>query len=234
MRRPTRFEGMAPYLNSLGKYRQLTREDEVELALRARKGDARAREMLATCNLALVISVAKKYADRGARADDLVQEGNIGLLKAIEHYDPQKGTRFATYAVWWIRAYIQRYLQDNRSHVRGGEGQRVSMTDLSLDMTIDEDGEVSHLDRLVDEKANPEREVLAEEHDENVRQALNRVRRRLGDLGWDILQERLTQDSPRTLEEIGKRWGVSRERVRQVELKTKTFLARYLEPLQAA
>ncbi len=233
MRRSARFEGMASYLGSLSKYRQLTREDEVRLAREARKGDERAKDTLATSNLALVISVAKKFADRGARIEDLVQEGNIGLLKAIEHYDPRKGTRFATYAVWWIRAYIQRFLQDNRSQVRGGEGQRASMSDLSLDMTIDEDGEVSHLERLVDEKANPENDYLTDEHDRDVREALQRVRKRLGDLGWDILQERLTQDSPRTLEEIGKRWGVSRERVRQVEMKTKVFLARYLEPVAA-
>lgn len=234
MRRTAHFEGMSSYLSGLSRYRPLTREDEVRLSRRARKGDERARQTLATCNLALVISVAKKYADRGARMDDLVQEGNIGLLKAIEHYDPKKGTRFATYAVWWIRAYIQRYLQDNRSQVRGGESQRMSMNDLSLDMTIDDEGEVSHLERLVDEKADPERDYLGTEHDRDVREALSRIKKRLGDLGWDILQERLTQDSPRTLEEIGKRWGVSRERVRQVELKTKSFLARYLEPLQAA
>jgi RNA polymerase primary sigma factor len=224
---------MASYLGSLSKYRQLTREDEVRLARQARKGEESAKDTLATSNLALVISVAKKFADRGARIEDLVQEGNIGLLKAIEHYDPRKGTRFATYAVWWIRAYIQRFLQDNRSQVRGGEGQRASMSDLSLDMTIDEEGEVSHLERLVDEKANPENDYLTDEHDRDVREALQRVRKRLGDLGWDILQERLTQDSPRTLEEIGKRWGVSRERVRQVEMKTKVFLARYLEPVAA-
>jgi len=233
MRRSARFEGMASYLGSLSKYRQLTREDEVRLARQARKGEESAKDTLATSNLALVISVAKKFADRGARIEDLVQEGNIGLLKAIEHYDPRKGTRFATYAVWWIRAYIQRFLQDNRSQVRGGEGQRASMSDLSLDMTIDEEGEVSHLERLVDEKANPENDYLTDEHDRDVREALQRVRKRLGDLGWDILQERLTQDSPRTLEEIGKRWGVSRERVRQVEMKTKVFLARYLEPVAA-
>ncbi len=232
MRRSARFEGMSSYLNSLGRYRQLTREDEVSLATRARKGDARAKDILATSNLALVISVAKKFSDRGARVDDLVQEGNIGLLKAIEHYDPKKGTRFATYAVWWIRAYIQRYLQDNRGQVRGGEGQRASMSDLSLDVTIDQEGETSHLDRLVDEKANPERDYLTTEHDRDVRAALNKVRRRLGDLGWDILQARLTQDSPRTLEEIGKRWGVSRERVRQVELQTKRFLRGYLQTVE--
>lgn len=233
MRRSAQFEGMSHYLNGLGKYRQLTREDEVELATKARQGDKRAQSTLATSNLALVISVAKKYVDRGGRMDDLVQEGNIGLLKAIEHYDPKKGTRFATYAVWWIRAYIQRYLQDNRSQVRGGEGHRASMTDLSLDLTFDEDGEVSHLDRLVDETADPERDFLSDEYDKNVREALNRVKKRIGALGWEILQERLTQETPVTLEEIGRRWGVSRERVRQVEMRTKSFLARYLEPIAA-
>jgi RNA polymerase primary sigma factor len=224
---------MGPYLNGLSKYRPLTREEEVRLARQVSQGNRKAKDTLATSNLALVVAVAKKYLDRGARVEDLIQEGNIGLLRAIEHYDPKRGTRFATYAVWWIRAYIQRYLQDNRSQVRGGEGQRASMSDLSLDSPVDAEGEVSHLERLVDERANPEREFLTSEHDRHVRTALKRVRRRLGDLGWDILQERLTQDSPRTLEEIGKRWGVSRERVRQVEMKTKVFLARYLEPVAA-
>jgi RNA polymerase primary sigma factor len=224
---------MAPYLSHLGRHRQLTREEEVALADRIRRGDQEAKDLLALSNLALVVSVAKKYTDRGGRTDDLVQEGNIGLLKAIDHYDPRKGTRFATYAVWWIRAYIQRFLQENRSQVRGGEAHRAGMTDLSLDITVDEDGEVSHLDRLVDEKANPEADYLTSENARNVRVALQRVKKRIGDLGWDILQERLTQDTPRTLEEIGKRWGVSRERVRQVEMKTKVFLARYLEPIAA-
>ena len=85
-----------------------------------------------------MVAVAKKFAHRGARLDDLVQEGNVGLMKAIEHFDPKKNVRFATYAVWWIRAYITRYLKDNRSQVRGGESERGSMVDFSLDTAIDE------------------------------------------------------------------------------------------------
>ena len=77
--------------------------------------------MLARSNLPFVVAIAKKYANRGARLDDLIQEGNVGLMKAIEHFDAKKNVRFATYAVWWIRAYITRYLKDNRSQVRGGE-----------------------------------------------------------------------------------------------------------------
>jgi RNA polymerase primary sigma factor len=221
-------EGLSHYLRHLGEHTQLTREQEYELAGRARKGDEAARQTLATSNLAFVVAVAKKFASRGARLDDLIQEGNVGLMKAIEHFDPKKNVRFATYAVWWIRAYITRYLKDNRSHVRGGEAERGSMTDFSLDASIDEEGETTFLDRLEDGGPSPADIFLSREQNEEVQEALAKVRKRIGDLGWDILTERLTQDKPRTLEELGQRWGVSRERVRQVELKTKSFLERYL------
>jgi RNA polymerase primary sigma factor len=221
-------EGLSHYLRHLGGHPQLTREQEYDLARRARKGDESARRTLAQSNLAFVVAVAKKFANRGARLDDLIQEGNVGLMKAIEHFDPKKNVRFATYAVWWIRAYITRYLKDNRSQVRGGEAERGSMVDFSLDTAIDEDGETTFLDRLEDSGPSPQDRFLSGEQDSEIQEALAKVRKRIGDLGWDILQERLTQDKPRTLEELGQRWGVSRERVRQVELKTKHFLQRYL------
>jgi RNA polymerase primary sigma factor len=221
-------EGLSQYLRRLGDNPQLTREQEYELSRRARKGDEEARRTLAVSNLAFVVAIAKKFANRGARLDDLIQEGNIGLMKAIEHFDSKKNVRFATYAVWWIRAYITRYLKDNRSQVRGGESERQSMVDFSLDAAIDDDGDTTYLERLEDSGPNPQQQFISQEKDTEVQEALARVRKRIGDLGWAILQERLTQDKPRTLEELGQRWGVSRERVRQVELKTKMFLARYL------
>lgn len=224
----TQREGLGYYLKSLGGHTQLTREQEYELGYRARKGDPEARRILAESNLAFVVAVAKKFASRGARLDDLIQEGNVGLMKAIEHFDPKKNVRFATYAVWWIRAYITRYLKDNRSQVRGGEHERGAMVDFSLDATIDEEGDATFLDRIEDNGLSPQEQFLKGELDAEVHAALMRVKKRIGDMGWDILQERLTQDKPRTLEELGQRWGVSRERVRQVELKTKHFLARYL------
>jgi RNA polymerase primary sigma factor len=224
-------EGLSHYLRGLGGHKQLTREEEYELSRQAKKGDEGARRKLAVSNLPFVVAVAKKFSNRGARLDDLVQEGNVGLMKAIEHFDPKKNVRFATYAVWWIRAYITRYLKDNRSHVCGGEHERASMSDFSLDTPLDDESETTYLDRIEDAAPTPDSSFLSLERDEEVSKALQRVRRRLGDLGWDILQERLTQDKPRTLEELGERWGVSRERVRQVELKTKSFLARYLEGL---
>src|SRR6516164_375819 len=117
-------EGLSQYLRRLGDHPQLTREQEYELSRRAKKGDEEARRTLAVSNLALVVAVAKKFANWGARLDDLIQEGNVGLLKAIEHFDARKNVRFATYAIWWIRAYIMRYLSVNRSQVRGGGKER--------------------------------------------------------------------------------------------------------------
>jgi RNA polymerase primary sigma factor len=206
----------------------LTREQEYELSRRAKKGDGEARRILAVSNLAFVVAIATKFAKRGSHLDDLIQEGNVGLMQAIDHFDSKRNVRFATYGVWWIRAYIIRYLKDSRSQVRGGEAKRLSMVDFSLDAAIDEDSESTYIEGLEDPGAGPQEQYISQERDTDVKQALARVQKRIGGLGWAILQERLTQDKPRTLEELGRRWGVSRERVRQVEVKTKKFLADYL------
>ncbi len=226
-------DGLSAYMKSLGPRRQLTREEEYELAAKAKKGDAHARDQLARANLPFVVAIARKFAHRGQRIEDLVQEGNVGLMKAIEHFDTRKNVRFATYAVWWIRAYITRHIKDNRSQVRGGEHERGVMADFSLDAPLDDDADGTYMERIEDPSIGPDAHFMNLERDEEVSAALIRVKRRIGDLGWDILQERLTQDKPRTLEELGERWGVSRERVRQVELKTRTFLARYLSSLES-
>jgi RNA polymerase primary sigma factor len=221
-------EGLTPYLRRLGDHPQLTREQEYELSRRAKKGDEEARRTLALSNLAFVVATAKKFANPRASLGDLIQEGNFGLMKAIDHFDPKKNVRFATYAVWWIRAYIMRYLNNNRSQVQGGGPERQRIMDFSLDAAIDDESDATHMDQLEDPDPGPQEQYLSRERDGDVEEALSRVRKRIGDLGWAIVQERLTQDSATTLEELGKRYGVSRERVRQVELKTKAFLARYL------
>jgi len=235
MGRSSEFEDLQPYLRALPRFRALTREEERDLADRARAGDERAREELVKRNLPFVVAVAKRCMGRGARLDDLVQEGNIGLLKAVEKFDTGKGTRFSTYAIWWIRAYVQKYLKEVHSSVRGGEdGARRGLRDLSLDVAVDEDGEITALDRLPDDAPTPDESYFSTRSDEMVRDRLERFRKRIGPLGWDILEERLSSDSPQTLEQIGKRWGLSRERVRQVELQTRTFLRRALEDLHEA
>jgi RNA polymerase primary sigma factor len=232
MAKSSEFESVSKYLDGLKGYPPLSREEEKALALRVKAGDQRARELLVRHNLPFVVAVSRKYLGRGARLDDLIQEGNIGLLKAIEKFDTGKGTRFSTYAIWWIRAYIQKYLKDARSSVHGGESEeRVFQRDLSLDAVVDEDGETTHLDRLESPEPSPEMVALSRQKDQDVREALEKVRKRLGDLGWHIVNERLERDSPKTLEELGKRFGVSRERVRQVEMRTRAFLAKYLAAL---
>jgi RNA polymerase primary sigma factor len=229
MARSSEFESVSKYLGGLKGYPPLNREEEYALALRVKAGDERARELLLRHNLAFVVAVARKYLGRGARLDDLIQEGNVGLLKAIEKFDTGVGTRFSTYAVWWIRAYIQKYLKDARSSVHGGESnERIFQRDVSLDAVVDEDGETTRLDHLESPDPSPELIALSRQKDQDVREALQRVRKRLGDLGWEIVSERLEQDSPKTLAELGKRFGVSRERVRQIEVRTRAFLARYL------
>ena len=226
------FDELAPYLKAVREYPPLSREEEHALALRARKGDLRAKQKLVRHNLAFVVAIARKQRRGTVRLDDLIQEGNVGLMRAVEKFDPHAGTRFSTYAVWWIRAYVGKYLKEARSTVRPQSGT-VAQPDLSLDSTIDEEGDVSHLERIEDDGPGPEDTYLFSEGDREVRDALLKVRKRIGELGWDIIHNRLEQDAPRTLEEIGKRWGVSRERVRQVELKTKQFLHRYLQEAES-
>jgi RNA polymerase primary sigma factor len=229
MRDRSEFDDLAPLIKLIRAHPPFDRETELVVTRKARKGDKRAQEKLVVHNLSLVISVARKFMGRGVRLEDLVQEGNYGLLKAIEHFDPEKGNRFSTYAVWWIRAYVTRSLKDGPSAVRrampnGGLPPR----DISLEETLDADGESTHLDRLPDEGPTPDVQLMREQERAQVRDALTKVRKRIGELGWDILSDRLTQDEPRTLEELGKEWGLSRERVRQVEKSTRTFLSRYL------
>jgi RNA polymerase primary sigma factor len=223
------FEDLAPYLDTIRAFPPLSREDEHALALRARRGDVTARQRLVRHNLAFVVAIARKQRRGTVRLDDVIQEGNVGLMRAVEKFDPDAGTRFSTYAVWWIRAYIGKYLKEARSSVRPQSGT-VAQADLSLDSAVDDENETTHLERIEDDAPGPEETYFSSEADGEVRDALGRIRKRVGELGWDIIHNRLQQEEPRTLEEIGKRWGVSRERVRQVELRTKQFLAHYLEP----
>ena len=223
------FDDLAPYLKAVRDYPPLSREEEHTAAVRARKGDVAAKQKLVRHNLAFVVAISRKQRRGTVRLDDLIQEGNVGLMRAVEKFDPGAGTRFSTYAVWWIRAYVGKYLKEARSTVRPQSGT-VAQPDMSLDSSVDEEGETTHLERIEDDGPGPEDIYLQTEGDRDVREALGKVRKRIGELGWDIVHNRLEQDQPRTLEEIGKRWGVSRERVRQVELKTKQFLERYLTP----
>ncbi len=227
------FEELAPYLDAIGRPPVLTREEERALASRARMGDPTAKERMVRHNLALVIAIVRRYPHGGVRLDDLVQEGNIGLMRAVDKFDPRVGTRFSTYASWWIRAYVRKYLKTARSAVRPQSGA-VAPSDLSLDASLGEAKEgASFLDRLEDQGPSTEDRALSSERDLRIRGSLARLRPRVGPLGWDIIHSRLKQDPPQSLARIGRRWGISRERVRQVETETKRFLGRYLQRLES-
>src|SRR5512147_17324 len=149
------FEELAPYLKAVRDYPPLSREDEHNLAVRARKGEVTAKQKLVRHNLAFVVAIARKQRRGSVRLDDLIQEGNVGLMKAVEKFDPHAGTRFSTYAVWWIRAYIGKYLKEARSSVRPISGT-VAQADLSLDVAVDAEGEITHLERIEDDGPGPE------------------------------------------------------------------------------
>ncbi len=229
----TEFDELTPYRDAMRRFPPLTREEEHATAVRARAGDAAARQKLVRHNLALVLAVVRTLRRGGVRLDDLVQEGNLGLLRAVDKFDPNAGTRFSTYAVWWIRAFTWKYLKEARSAVRP-RGGTVAQPDFSLDGAVQEDSELTHLELLEDEGPGPERSALSAEADADVREALAKVRARVGEVGWDIIHNRLKQDRPHTLAEIGRRWGLSRERVRQIETATKQYLRRYLAAVDAA
>jgi RNA polymerase sigma factor (sigma-70 family) len=227
------FDELAPYLRGLRAFPPLSRAEEHALALRAREGDAEAKQKLVRHNLAFVLVIARKQRRGTLRLDDVIQEGNLGLLRAVEKFDPDAGTRFLTYAAWWIRAYIGKYLKEARSTVRPRSGT-VAQNDISLDCAPSDEGEVPGLDRVEDEAPGPEATYLSAETTREVRSLLRSARERIGELGWDIVRDRLLQpDSPRTLEEIGKRWGVSRERTRQIEVRTKLILRRQIEAVES-
>jgi RNA polymerase primary sigma factor len=224
-------DALSAYLSAIrtASATPLSREEEHDLAVRARRGDAKARHELVQRNLALVVTVARNQQRGSLRLEELVQEGNLGLLRAAEKFDPDAGTRFSTYAVWWIRAYVWKYLKEARSSVRPRSGTTAT-SDLSLDSTVGDEGDTSYLEGLEDEAPKPDEAYASAEGRRRVQASLDKVRKRVGELGWDIIRHRLQQDPPDTLETIGKRWGVSRERVRQVELQTKRFLRGYLVP----
>ena len=111
-------ELLAKYLAHIGQGSLLTHQEEIDLSLRAKAGDRRARQRLIEKNLRLVVSVAKKYRGYGLPFEDLIQEGNIGLMKAVEKFDPDRGFRFSTYATWWIRQAVQRAVADKGRTIR--------------------------------------------------------------------------------------------------------------------
>lgn len=248
------------YLKEIGRVSLLNAEEEIELAKRIEAGDDEAKRKLVEANLRLVVSIAKRYVGRGMLFLDLIQEGNLGLMKAVEKFDYTKGFKFSTYATWWIRQAITRAIADQARTIRipvhmvetinklsrvqrsllqqlGREPTpaevaeemeitvervmeiiKVAQEPVSLETPIGEEDD-SHLgDFITDEDAESPEEsasfVLLREHLDGILQTLT-------DREEKVLRLRFGLDDgkPRTLEEVGQEFGVTRERIRQIEAK---------------
>jgi RNA polymerase primary sigma factor len=253
-------DSVKAYLNEITNHDRLTAEEEKELSSRILAGDQDAVRRLAECNLLLVVSVAKKYQNCGMPFLDLIQEGNIGLMKAASKYDGSKGFRFSTYATYWIRQAISRALGEQSRAIRipsnmlellskvkkakaelmqingtdpsekeiadhiGAELDKVqTVLDLaqvttSLDTPVDDEGETCIGDLIADNSAeNPLSKLLREANSQIIQSVLNTLPPREA----EILRMRfgIDREKPMTLEEVGQHYGLTKERIRQVENK---------------
>lgn len=248
------------YLKEIGRISLLSPEEEMNLSIRVSEEDEDAKKILAESNLRLVVSIAKRYVGRGLLFLDLIQEGNIGLMKAVEKFDYDKGFKFSTYATWWIRQAITRALADQARTIRVPvhmvetinkmariqrqmtlelnrepsedelaakmgisvekvrEVMKISQDPVSLDTPIGEE-EDSHFGDFVPDKSNmsPEEYATNEILKEQIKEVLKTLQKR----EQEVLELRfgLLDGTCYTLEEVGKRFNVTRERIRQIEAK---------------
>lgn len=250
------------YLNEIRKYPLLTPQEEHELAvLYKEKGDKSAAEKLVTSNLRFVVKVAAEYSRFGAKMIDLIQEGNVGLMHAVKEFNPYKGVKLITYAVWWIKGYIREYLMRQHSIVRVGTTQaqkklfynlnqetrkleamgeeaavdllserlgvsekdvremkqRMEGRDVSLDQPLDLESDSNMLSFQKDSAADPEESFINSEQTELLRAKIDQILPLLNEKEKYILEERLLSDEPLTLQEVGDKFKITRERARQLE-----------------
>ncbi len=253
------------YLRSIGRIRLLTAVEEIELARRIQIGDDLAKKKLVQANLRLVVSVAKKYQGRGLPLLDLIQEGNLGLIRAAEKFDAERGYKFSTYATWWIRQGITRAIADKSRTIRVpvhmvetinnlrkvtrklsqeldrrptledlAKGLGVSVekvrdilaanrSPLSLDTSYGEEDDNSLSEVVEDENhSSPEDSTAASLMSQDIRGVLSMLTAREREI--IILRFGLNDGKPRTLEQVGKLVGITRERTRQIEIKALRFL----------
>src|SRR5690606_29578750 len=261
--------GLSRYLNEIRKFPMLAKDEEFMLAKRWREHeDPEAAHRLVTSHLRLVAKIAMGYRGYGLPIGEVISEGNVGLMQAVKKFDPDKGFRLATYAMWWIRASIQEYILRSWSLVKMGttaaqkklffnlrkakseisaleEGdlrpeqvrqiatklgvldeevismnRRLSGGDASLNAPMRADGESEWQDWLADENQVSQETLVAEEEEKSIRMGLlEEAMAELTDRERHILTERRLKDDPTTLEELASQYGVSRERVRQIEVR---------------
>ena len=271
--------GLNRYLREIGRFPRLTPQQEIELAAKIKKGDAEARERMINSNLRLVVTIAHDYANLGLPLLDLISEGNIGLTKAVERFEPGKGAKLSTYAMWWIKQSIKRALANQSKTIRlpvhlvdkVAKVRRVSLqmsdelgrepTDdelgeeigiaaekvarlrtvgirpASLDAPIGDDDSTKFGEVIGDEDAHTPFELL---RDESLRGEVDGLIAVLDSREKKIISQRFGLDGgkPKTLEDVSKGFGVTRERIRQLQnialAKLRRALSKKEDPLDAA
>lgn len=271
------------YIDEITRVPLLTREEELELATRyAENRDPESGKALVEANLRFVVKMAYSYRNYNVKLTDLVQEGNIGLMKAVEKFKPERGYRLISYAVWWIKAYMQNYIIRSWSMVKVGTTQMqrklffrsrgeeenhemgaveetlqeevpstdgtllvpaesrkksarrqlsAAARDFSLDMEIGDDSNQTYVDLLPSQEPAQEEKLAKEEIMAQVAFRLKDFITDLPEKELFILQNRLLSDEPRTLQDIGEVYGVSRERIRQIENSLKERIRKALQSI---
>jgi RNA polymerase sigma-32 factor len=265
---------LSRYLAEIRRFPLLTREEESAIARRyVKEKDPEDAYRLVTANLRLVVKIAFEFARATKNALDLIQEGNVGLMEAVKNFDPEHGVRFPSYAVWWVRAYIYRYLINNSRLVKIGTTQaqrklffnlrketerleregfkpqplllahrmgvkesevremqeRMGQSEVSLDQPAGASEETRLLDVIPDAGHNPETETADREWRDFAHDKVEQFAATLDGKELEIFNARLLAEDPETLQEIGARFGISRERVRQIETRLKRRLKEFIE-----
>ncbi|HVN71429.1 MAG TPA: RNA polymerase factor sigma-32 [Desulfomonilia bacterium] len=266
---------VASLIGKFDRLPSLSKEEEYELALRLKEhGDIDAAQRLITANLRNVVRIAMDYAGYGLPLDDIVQEGTIGLMIAVKKFDPDKGYRLMTYAVWWIKAMIHDYILRFFSQVKLGTTKlqkrlfyglnrmsaeedvmdgpiteqsnalsarldadphqieeiisRLTNRDQSLNSPMADGSDSSFLDFLTDTRSNPEDRVIESQRTTFVKTQIDSALEKLTLRERDIARQRLMAENPLTLEDLGRQYAISKERVRQIENNVKTKLKKAL------
>lgn len=212
---------LSTYLKEIEGISLLSEDEELQLAVKAKNGDMVARNKLVEANSRFVVSVAKKYQGNGLDLEDLISEGNIGLLIAVDKFEPEKGYRFISYAVWWIRQSIMKAINDKSRMVRIpvnkiGQAEQYEIDVCSLDTPVGDDEDSSFGDFIQSEE-NPEDDVM----NQALTESFDRILAKFPEREREIIVKRYGLNSQKalSLKEVGDLYGLTKERIRQIEKK---------------
>jgi len=214
---PSDYVEFHQYCRQIGRYPLLFHDQEYELAKRYQKGDVTAGQQIIRANLRFVVKVSRKYFYTGHNCLEIIQEGNLGLIRALHRFDPDRGVPFIFYAVWWIKATIKVFLQKSGKVHTGSLEHAKGL--LPLDKTIGDDDACRWVDFLTD-GVHPEKHYYERERSQHISALLQHCFSFLSQREVLVITQRFFTDPPVTLKEIGMQLGVSRERVRQLQVRS--------------